>query len=148
MDGVAGDVLLVAEDDGGVAAPATWMLFTSPLTPLTAPAIWAARARFSLESTVPLSVTMPVSVLTSILRKFEGDSAASLVVTSAEIRVSSMNSPTVRAWAETTPPIASASSAASAREAMRAHTPDMAPACCNALANDRRVASHEPIHWP
>jgi hypothetical protein len=78
-DGVAGDVLLVPEpdDDGGVAAPATWMLFTSPLTPLTAPAIWAARARFSLESTVPLSVTMPLSVLTSILRKFEGDSAAS-----------------------------------------------------------------------
>ena len=84
---------------------------------------------------------MPLSVFTSILRKFDGDSAVSLVVISAEIRASSMNSPSVRAWADTTPPTARASSAANASDAIRAQTPDMSPRCCNALASDRRPTS-------
>jgi NitT/TauT family transport system substrate-binding protein len=116
-------------------------LLTSPFTPLTADAICAALARLSAESTVPESVTMPLSLLTLIFKKFEGESAVSLAITSAAMRASSMNSPTVRACAVMTPPTASASSAASASDARRGHSPLMAARCCNPMANDLEWAA-------
>src|SRR5947207_3378997 len=123
------------------------MLLTRPLTPLTAPVICAARERFSTESTVPLSMTTPLSLFTSILTKLDGDSAVSRVITSAVMRASSMISPTVRAWARTTPPMASASSAASASEAMRAQTRAMPTATATPWPTTLQCR-HEPTTPP
>src|SRR6184192_2185474 len=74
-------------------------------------------ARITAEVMTRLTAESPSNFV-----KIDGDSAVSRVITSAVMRASSMISPTVRAWARTTPPMASASSAASASEAMRAQT--------------------------
>ena len=54
-------------------------------------------------STVPASVTIPSSVLTAILVRFETLSVVSLALIAVVIAVSSMTWPTVRAWLGVTP---------------------------------------------
>src|SRR5881396_2819959 len=52
------DDVLLAPEPGGGAVPATWMLLTSPLTPLTPLAICAARERGAYESSACLSASL------------------------------------------------------------------------------------------